>query len=120
LDTFTWKPYSNRKLSHTALNRRIEYESGNEQVQRVSVNPKVVWELKFSGIYSEMVAIKNFFDSHAPGGVLFYWVDEDGTQQTVRFANDTCDLDQKYGIGDDGNFGVQAYECTLQFRKVYV
>ena len=118
MDIFTWHPLRERKLTHTALNRRIEMENGNEQVARVSVNPKVIWELNFSGLYSEMLQIKSFFDAHAPGGVKFTWVDEDSTVQTVRFATDSCEIQQKFELTSSGQL-CAAYTTTLQFRKVY-
>ena len=118
MDTLTIKPYSDRKVTHTALNRRLEFEAGNEQIQRVSVNTKTIWELNFEGVYDTMIELRDFFDAHAPGGISFYWTDETAEQHTVRFASDTCDINQKYGCDDDG-FGVKGFTCTLQLRKVW-
>jgi Phage minor tail protein. len=107
------------KLTHTALNRRVEFENGNEQVQRQSVNTKVVWERKYGGLKAEMLELKSFFDAHAPGGITFYWVDdEEGTKNTVRFANDTCELQEVYGWTENGRELI-GYTTTLQFRLVY-
>lgn len=100
------------------MNTRIEFINNNEQVQRNSVNPKVIWERTYSGTHDEMLAIKAFHDAHAPGGVLFYWADEEGTQHTVRFATDSCEINQKYGLGDNG-MAIQGYSVVLQFRKVW-
>jgi len=119
LDTLSIKPYGNRKLTHKALNNRVEMANGIEQVQQLAVNPVIIWELTFQGLYSEMLEIKSFFDAHAPGGVLFYWTDEAAETHTVRFAEDSCEIEEKFGFGDDG-YGIQAYgSLTLKLRKVY-
>lgn len=118
MNTFSWKAYGDRKVTTTALNTRVEFQNNSEQVQQTAIHPKVIFERTYSGSHDEMLALKAFHDAHAPGGVLFYWTDEDGTQHTVRFATDSCEINQKYGLGDNG-FGVQAYTTTLQFRKVW-
>jgi len=124
LDTFSFVATGDRKKTITALNTRVEFANGNEQVQQNSINPKIIWERTYGGTYDEMLEIQSFFDSHAPGGVLFYWTEETdgsttGTQHTVRFASDTCDITQKFGWDENGN-GIKAYSVTLQFRKVII
>lgn len=118
METFPFVAYGDRKKTITALNRRIEFENGMEQVAQVAVNPKVIFERTFSGLHEELLEIQRFFYRHAPGGKVFYYVDEEDVQHTVRFASDSCELTEKYGC-DEYGFGVKAYSCTLQFRKVW-
>jgi phage-related protein len=101
------------------MNRRIEFESGNEQIQQTAVHPKVTWELPISGIKQTMDDIQAFFDSHAPGGQKFYYTDMNNVQHIVTFATDTFEPTGKLGFGDDGNYGIQGFDVTVTLRKVW-
>ena len=115
----TIKPYGERKQTYKWPNRRIEYESGVEQVQKVTVNPIVVWELKFTGNKQTMDDLTDFFNVHSGGATAFYWTDSEGTTHTVRFASDELALTEKYGGKPDGSIGIVGFETTLSIRKVW-
>lgn len=118
METFPFVAWSDRKKTIAALNTRLEFSNGMEQVQQTAVNPKIIWERTYSGLHEELLDIQGFFYRHSPGGKVFYWVDEEDTQHTVRFASDSCELTEKYGC-DEYGFGIKAYTCVLQFRKVW-
>jgi len=119
MDTFSWKPLGNIKPRTQALNRRLEFEAGNEQVSRTAVNSKTTWELPISGIKETLDNLQAFFDAHAPGGIKFYYVDFNGIQHTVRFATDAFEPTDQLGFGDDGVYGIQGFSVTVTLRKVW-
>jgi phage-related protein len=119
MDTFTWIPLGTVKPKTQALNRRLEFEAGNEQVQRISVNSKTTWELPIEGVKSTLDELQAFFDAHAPGGITFYYTDFNKVKHTVRFATDSLEPTDKLGFGDDGVYGVQGFSVTVTLRKVW-
>ena len=119
MDTFTWKPSGTIKIKTQAMNTRVEFQSGLEQVCQNAIYPKVIYELLIEGIKTTMDDIQAFFDSHAPGGKPFYYTDFDGVQHTVTFAEDTFEPSGKLGFGDDGNYGIQGFDVTVKLRKVW-
>lgn len=123
MDTFTWKPVTGNDIEQTstALNTRVEFGNGNEQVQRNSVNTKKTWSITFGGTSDQLVAMQSFWDTHSNGSA-FYWTPPApfNTQGTFRFANDTFDPKDKYGIGEDGTgFRIVGFTVKLMLRKVY-
>ena len=123
MDTFTWKPVTGNDIEQTsmALNTRVEFGNGNEQVQRNSVNTKKTWAITFGGTSDQLVAMQSFWDTHSNGSA-FYWTPPApfNTQGTFRFANDTFDPKDKYGIGEDGTgFRIVGFTVKLTLRKVY-
>ena len=123
MDIFTWKPVTGNDIEQTstALNTRVEFGNGNEQVQRNSVNTKKTWSITFGGTSDQLVAMQSFWDAHSNGSA-FYWTPPApfNTQGTFRFANDTFDPKDKYGIGEDGTgFCIVGFTVKLALRKVY-
>lgn len=121
------KPHGERVLTYKHPNIRVEFESGNVQVQARTVNPIKIWELKFSGTKEEAGELERFFNKMRGGVGTFLWRTkertEDGTEKetlnTVRFENDEIKFTEKYGLRDDGTYGCAAYETTIQIRKVW-
>ena len=123
MDTFIWKPLTSQDIDQTdiALNTRVEFGNGNEQVQRNSVNTKQTWAITFGGNRDQLVAMRTFWNNHSDGSV-FYWTPPApfDTQGTYRFANDTFDPKEKYGIGEEGEgFRIAGFTVKLSLRRVY-
>ena len=123
MDTFIWKPLTSQDINQigTALNTRVEFGNGNEQVQRNSVNPKQVWSITFGGTNDQLVDMENFWLAHNDGSI-FYWTPPKpyDTQGTYRFVNDTFEPKIKYGIGDDGDgFKIAGFTVQIGLRYVY-
>lgn len=122
LDTFKWNPRGSATPTSQALNTRVEFINGNEQVQSNAKYPKMTWEFTYEDEMEEINAMQDFFNAHAPAGQLFYIYDQNGVRQRVRFASDTFAPKLIYGgIYKDGKPQICAVggSVTLQFRKVW-
>lgn len=119
METFTWKPHGERILTDKYPNTRVEFQSGNEQVQANSIHPIRIWELKFSCLAEEMREIQAFFNRMRGGAGKFYWVDDTGETNVVRFANDETAFTLKRGFIGNPQADTVASEFTLRFRKVW-
>jgi len=117
VDSFTWIPSDTTKPKVTALNRRVEYEAGNEDIQRIAVNPKKTWEYTYKGVMATHDELQAFFESHC-NGQQFLWTDIGGTQHTVTFATDDFAPTEQLGWDEDG-YGAKGFNVTLTFRKVW-
>ena len=119
INTLTLKPHGSRIVTYEYPARRLEFEAANESVQATSINPKVIFELTYSGTYENYCDLRDFHAAQHGGVAPFYWTDGEGVLHTVRFATNDLKLTQKMGYKDDGSFGVVAYESTVQLRKVW-
>lgn len=126
MEELTIKPHGERVLTYKHPNVRVEFESGNVQVQARTVNPIQIWELNYSGDAQEKEALEKFFNKMRGGVGMFYWRDKeiiDGEQvetlHKCRFENDELKFTKKYGALDDGSYGFVAYETTVQIRKIW-
>lgn len=118
LPIFEWKHRGEMKASSKALNTRIEFLNGNEQVQQNAVNPIHTWECSYEGTMETMSSLKRFFDTYAPGGKSFYFKDENRNIKKVRFANDNFDMKLQMGFDETGRLLPQGGIVTLTFREV--
>jgi phage-related protein len=120
-DTFTWKPLVSQDITpkNTALNTRVEFANGNEQVQQNSVYAKSIWTLQFGGDSAQLVAMQTFWDTNK-GGTLFYWTPPSpyDTQATYRFATDNFDPKAFYGTTTGTNFVIVGFTVELSLRLV--
>lgn len=122
MDTFEFKPLSSQEVTPelTAMNTRVEFISGLEQVQENSSNPKDMWTLTFGGTAETLVALRNFWLAHKDGSP-FYWTPPKplDTQAVYRFGSNEFKPSTTYGIANDGTgFGIQKVTVQLTIRKV--
>lgn len=121
------KPHGERLLTYKHPNIRVEFESGNVQVQARTVNPIKIWELTFSGDANERIILTNFFNKMRGGVGKFIFVtkevdaqgQESNINNVVRFENDELKFTEKFGLREDGTYGCTAYEAKVQLRKVW-
>jgi phage-related protein len=113
IETFPFKPYGNIEKTGEFINRIIQFESLKKQVQRVSINKQMTWKFKLSGLNSERLDLEAFHDRQGGNAGTFYWVDEDGTTQTVRFSQSKLPIVIKREAGTP-----VAYECEILLEKV--
>lgn len=120
MDVWTWKPRGTSTPTNQALNTRVEFINGNEQVQQNAVNNKLTFQCTFKDKLTAIERMKKFFDAHCHGEV-FYFTDEYGERQTVRFADDSFAPKITWGFTGEGS-GLTAVggEVTLTFRRVIV
>ena len=117
INTLLIKPRGERKVKPKWVNRHIEFESGKEQVQGVSTKANYLYELTFQGIVSEGELLEDFFNGQCGSRISFFWTDQRGVQQIVRFAEDSLDMQYKYGFDESGYIPV-AYSVTVNLRLV--
>ena len=122
MDTWTYKPIAgvDIKPEWSAMNTRLEFVSGLEQVQENSSNPKKIWTITYGGNSDTMRAMHAFWENHKDG-TTFYWTPPKpfDTQGIYRFATDKWSPSAKYGCGDTGtSFGIQGFTVELQLRQV--
>ena len=91
MDTWIYKPIAgvDIKPEWSAMNTRLEFVSGLEQVQENSSNPKRIWTVTFGGDSDTMSAMHTFWENHKDG-TTFYWTPPKpfDTQGVYRFATD--------------------------------
>ena len=122
MDTWTYKPIVSNdiKPEWTAMNTRLEFISGLEQVQENSSNPKRIWTVTYGGTSDTMSSMHTFWENHI-GGRGFYWTPPApfDTQEVYRFATDKWSPVAKYGCDSTGNnFGIVGFTVELQLRWV--
>lgn len=118
LDTWKWKPKGTSKPTNTPRNTRVEFINGNEQIQRNSVNNKLVYEQTFENTLDGIEDMRTFFNNHAHGET-FYFTNEFGEKLTVRFAEDSFAPEIKWGFVDGSNeITAVGGSVTLKFRRV--
>ena len=122
MDTWEFKPLASQEVTPelTAMNTRVEFISGLEQVQENSSNPKDIWTLTYGGTKETLVAMRTFWNNHK-NGTVFYWTPPAplDTQAVYRFATNDFKVSTKYGTdGAGGNFGIQMFTVQLSLRKV--
>lgn len=120
MDTWTYKPIvtADVKPEETAMNTRLEFGSGLEQVQENSSNPKRIWTLTYGGDRNTMSAMHSFWSAHKNGSV-FYWTPPKpfDTRGTYRFATNKWSPVAKYST-DGISFGIVGFTVELQMRQV--
>lgn len=118
IQTFHWLPRNTVKPKTQAMNTRVEFQSGLEQINANAVKPKKSWELSIEGTKDTLDEIQAFFDYHSIGGKPFYYNDLDGVQHTVTFMDDSFEVNGKLGWDEDG-YGVKGFDVTVKLRKVW-
>lgn len=119
MDTFTWLPLGTIKPKYVALQRRVDMESGVEQVQQIAVNPKITWELPIEGISEDLVSLQAFWNAHALSGETFYYIDFYGVEHTVRFPDANFEPTPKLGFVGTNPFGICGFSVNVTLRKVW-
>ena len=122
MDTWTYKPIAgvDIKPEWSAMNTRLEFVSGLEQVQENSSNPKRIWTVTYGGTSDIMSAMHTFWENHRNGSG-FYWTPPApfDTKEVYRFATDKWSPVAKYGCNSTGNnFGIVGFTVELQLRWV--
>jgi phage-related protein len=119
MDTFTFKHYQEVDMDDQANNFRVEFGTGNEQIQRKTVNGILKWTLPFRGDKTDFDELYAFWNSHKHGE-QFYWIDPvTGTQHVCTFSNDNFQVKEKYGHDETG-YGMKAFDSVeLILRKVW-
>jgi Phage-related protein len=124
MDTFTWKPIASQGFNptFTAQNVRIKFDSAYEQVQRKSVNTEKVYEFTVGGTADIYTAVMSFWESHAPGGIQFYYTPPypNTTQYTCRFSEDGCSPVTYYSLNETGDvFGIVGFTLKVKLKICY-
>jgi phage-related protein len=123
METFNITPDSERKVTPDWGNRHVEFVGNNQQDQQTQVNPKLIWELKFTLLLSDRILLENFFNARRGGIEAFYWAEKrDGinsVQHTVKFNVDKLDFTEIWGWDDNGNWSTIKHTTTIQLRKIY-
>ena len=96
------------------INRKVEFETGAEQIQGVTVNPIITWNLTYSGDKDGYNELKTFFNNRNGSRKIFHWKDEAGIRHKVRFVNDDMTFKQKLTPA-----GLVAFETSATLKKVY-
>lgn len=122
VDTWTYKPIvtNDIKPEETAMNTRLEFISGLEQVQENSSNSKKLWTLTYGGTKDILESMHTFWYSHKDGSV-FYWTPPApfDTQGVYRFATDKWNPTAKYGCSASGtSFEIVGFTIEIQLRWV--
>lgn len=122
MDTWTYKPIVSNdiKPEETAMNTRLEFISGLEQVQENSSNTKKLWTLTYGGTSDIMTDMHTFWSNHRNGSG-FYWTPPApfDSRAVYRFATDKWNPTVKYGCSDTGSsFGIVGFTIELQLRWV--
>lgn len=82
----------------------------------MTVAPVIGFELNFSGLKDEMLAIRDFFDAQCGKAKLFYYIDIEGVQHICRFNNTSIVIVEKYAW-ENGVYDIVAYTTSVQLRK---
>lgn len=122
MDTWIFKPIvtNDIKPEESAMNTRLEFISGLEQVQENSSNTKKLWTLTYGGTSDIMETMHDFWVAHKNGSG-FYWTPPApfDTKEVYRFATDKWNPIAKYGCTSGGtSFGIVGFSIELQLRWV--
>ena len=122
MDTWIYKPIvtNDIKPEWTAMNTRLEFISGLEQVQENSSNPKRIWTVTYGGTSDIMSSMHTFWENHRDGSG-FYWTPPApfDTQEVYRFATDKWSPVAKYSCSPTGlSFEIVGFTVELQLRWV--
>lgn len=116
LKTFDFQPYGDVKRTIKYLDRTIDYETGAVQVQRVGVNPIIMFEATYQGTAKRMNEIQDFYNEHRKSERFAF--PYDGVNYTCQFTSDfACTDSFGYVRGERGNVKVIVKkQVTLTMR----
>jgi len=96
------------------VNRTITFESQKKQKQRVAISKLMTWEISCRGSNADRLVLEAFHDSLSGDATPFYFNDENGVQQTVRFAEGKIKFHLKRDIAGI----VQGFEAKMAIELV--
>ena len=101
------------KRSTDTNNRTISFESGSEQIQRLWINPRVIFTVNCEGDDDMRKYLIAFFDAVHGNYDKFLWT-YDGETMTCRFGEPRMDITEirEYGTGN-----VVGYKANFSIKK---
>lgn len=103
----------------TFATKSVQFYSQKKQVQIQSPNPLKTWSITCKGTEDDLQTLQNFFDLNYGDAYPFYFTDEFGNQQTVRFMENKLQT-KVYRDFDKGQVThgfVVGFEATIQLEE---
>lgn len=98
--------------------KSVQFYSQKKQVQIQSPNALKTWSITCKGTSDELQTLTSFVDSHYGDAYPFYFTDEFGTQQKVRFAENKIQTKvyRDFDKGQATHGFVVGFEATISLE----
>ncbi len=104
----------------TFATKTVVFNSNKKQVQQLSINPISTWKINIKGTPEQLDILTRFFNAQGGNTKGFIFIDENGNDVTVRFAEPklTTKIIRNFDVGSPTRGYVVGFDATVTLESV--